>query len=504
MTRAATNSAAAQHQSNRSTSDSQTRTEPTGSRSSTALALAEHAPPQDLDAEMALLGAMMMSRDAIAEVIPLIGREDARWFYLPAHQRLFEVLLDLYDDPSKAIDLIVVSDELRRRDLLDLIGGQDYMIQLAESFGDWANTEFYARIVRDKGMLRDLIRCAGQITEQAYSGLDDARYILDRAEQQIFEVTEKRVTGQAVVLKDAVAKIARQLEVGDKGSCTGLATGFVALDEYTSGLQPGDLIIVAGRPSMGKTALGLAMAQNMAIPRLEHGHRDSAVPVGFFSMEMSVDQLAQRLLCSHASMDAQKLRRRMLSDTDIKTLMLACADFEGSPLYIDDTPGMSALELRSKARRLKQRHDIQAVFVDYLQLMHSPGSESRQVEIATISRALKSLGRELGVPVVALAQLNRMPEGRSDKRPLMSDLRESGAIEQDADVVLLIHREEYYKPEDESVHNQAELIIAKQRNGPTGSIILHFDKRITRFDNHREGPADYANYAPATSDRVPF
>jgi len=459
----------------------------------TAPALSERVPPQDLDAEMALLGAMMMARDAVAEVIPLIAREDARWFYLPAHQRLFEVLLDLYDDPAKAIDLIVVSDELRRRDLLDLVGGQDYMIQLAESFADWANAEYYARIVRDKGMLRDLIRCAGQIAEQAYAGLDEARNILDTAEQQIFLVTEKRVSGQAVVLRDAVAKIARQLEVGDKAACTGLPTGFTQLDEYSSGFQWGDLIIVAGRPSMGKTALGLSIAHYMA----HHEH----IPVGFFSMEMSIDQLAQRLLCSHSGVDAQKLRRRVLSDQDVKRLMIACADFERAPLYIDDTAGMSALELRSKARRLKQRHDIQAVFVDYLQLMHSPGAENRQVEIANISRALKSLGRELRIPVIALAQLNRMPEGRSDKRPLMSDLRESGAIEQDADVILLLHREEYYRPEDEGVQNQAEVIIAKQRNGPTGSLTLHFDKKLTRFANHFVGPDSYAS---AGADAAPF
>ena len=449
-------------------------------------------PPQDLDAEMALLGSMMMSRDAIAEVMPIIGRTDSGWFYVPAHQRLFEILLDLYDDPTKAVDLIVVSDELRRRDMFEFVGGQEYMIQLAESFAEWANAEYYAKIVRDKGLLRDLIRCTGEISEQAYRSFDETRIILDLAEQKIFNVTERRVGGHTVEIRDAVRRLAEQLRLGESGACTGVATGFTQLDEYTSGFQLGDLIIVAARPSMGKTALGLSMAQHMAV----HDH----VPVAFFSMEMSVDQLAQRLVCSHTGVDAQRVRRRMLRDGDLRQLLDACADFEKAPLFIDDTPGMTVMELRSSARRLKQKHDIQAVFVDYLQLMHSPGSESRQVEISTISRGLKALGRELNIPVVALAQLNRMAEGRADKRPLMSDLRESGAIEQDADVILLIHREEYYRPEDEAVKNLAELIIAKQRNGPTGSITLHFEKRITRFANHYVGPEPTGS----VGDSVPF
>lgn len=462
------------------------------SNSSAAAVATERVPPQDLDAEMALLGAMMMSRDSVAEVIPIIGRGESSWFYVPAHQKLFEVLIDLYDDPSKAIDLIVVSDELRRRDLLDFVGGHDYMIQLAESFADWANAEHYAKIVRDKGLLRDLIRCTSEIAEQAYFGFDEARVILDSAEQRIFDVTERRVSGSAVEIRDAVAHLAKQLETGDHGVCTGLSTGFTQLDEYTSGFQPGELIVIAGRPSMGKTALGLTIAQYAAL----HDHK----PALFFSMEMSVEQLAQRLLCSHTGVDSGRLRRRMLSEEDHRRLLDACADFKEAPLWIDDTPGMTAMELRSKARRLKQKHDIQVVFVDYLQLMYIPRAESRQVEIATISRGLKGLARELNIPVVALAQLNRMPEGRSDKRPLMSDLRESGAIEQDADVVILIHRQEYYKPEDESVKNQAELVIAKQRNGPTGSVTLHFDKKFTRFANLHVGP----ELDPPANDFAPF
>jgi replicative DNA helicase len=462
---------------------------------STLAARPERLPPQDLDAEMALIGSMMMSRDAIAEVIPIIGRGDSHWFYLPVHQRLFEVLLDLYDDPAKAIDLIVVSDELRRRELLDFVGGQEYMIQLAESFAEWANAEHYAKIVRDKGMLRDLIRCTSQIADHAYTAVDDARDILDVAEQKIFAVTERRVSGHAIEIREEMRRLATLLESRDEGVCTGVPTGFTQLNEYTGGFQPGDLIVVAGRPSMGKTALGLTMAQHLA---LEHRY-----PVLFFSMEMSSAQIAQRLVCAYGhGTDAQKLRKRMLSEEEINYLLMhVCPDFETAPLFIDDTPAMSAMELRSKSRRLKQRHGIKTVFVDYLQLMHTPKAENRQVEIAGISRGLKSLARELNIPVIAMAQLNRMPEGRADKRPLMSDLRESGAIEQDADVVLLIHREEYYKPEDETVKGLAELIIAKQRNGPTGAITLSFNKKLTRFGNYSNEPEPLRI---ARDDFVPF
>ncbi len=471
------------------TTTAQTNTRPAGPS-------VERVPPQDADAERALLGSMMMSRSTIGEVIPVIGRSDSDWLYLPVHQRLFEVLIDLYDDPTKAIDLIVVSDELRRRDLLDYVGGQDYLIQLAESFADWANAEHYARIVQDKGMLRELIRCAGEIADLAYSAIDEPRDILDVAEQKIFHATERRISGKAVAIRDEVARLAKQLL--DGVPCTGLRTIFGKLNEETGGLHPGELIVLAGRPSMGKTALGLTMAKHLAMDE-RHG-------VAFFSMEMSAEQLAARLACSHKSIDLQKFRLHRLSEEEKAQFQYAAADFQDVPLFIDDTPGMTAMELRAKARRLKQREDIQIIFVDYLQLMYLPKAENRQVEISTISRQLKGLARELNIPVVAMAQLNRMPEGRADKRPMMSDLRESGAIEQDADVVLLIHREEYYKPEDEEVKGKAELIISKQRNGPTGTIELQFNKKLARFSN-LSAPEPYG--APAESystaaDPVPF
>ncbi|RJP38300.1 MAG: replicative DNA helicase [Phycisphaerales bacterium] len=433
-------------------------------------------PPQDLDAEMALLGSMMMDRETVGLTLQIIGRQDGHWFYRPDHRKLFEVLIDIYDQ-NLPIDLVLVSNELRRRGLMDDIGGEDYMIQLAESFSDWANAEHYARIVRDKGMLRDLIRCTHEITDEAYGAAEDAKNILDEAERKLFSVTERRVSGTAVPLSETLARLARQLEArGDEGILTGVPTGFYKLDELTSGFQLGDLIIVAARPSMGKTALGLCMAEHMAV---HEGRR-----VVFFSMEMSNEQVAQRLLCSHTRFDSHRLRRRMLGDDDAQRLMMGCDELARAEFYVDDTPGMTVLELRSKARRLAMQRRIDAVFIDYLQLMQAPGYESRQAEVAAISRGLKSLGRELNIPIIVMAQLNRMAEERQGHRPRMSDLRESGAIEQDADVILLIHREEYYRPDDESVAGQGEIIIAKQRNGPTDTVKVTFNKRSTRFENY--------------------
>ncbi|GIK15692.1 MAG: replicative DNA helicase [Planctomycetota bacterium] len=437
-------------------------------------AAADRLPPQDLDAEMACLGSMLMSREAVGDVLGVILKSESGWFYHPQHQKLFEVLIDLYDR-NEPIDLMIVSEELRKRGLFEAVGGQEYMIQLAESFADWANARHYARLVRDKGMLRDLIRCAGDIADQAYSATEDAREILDEAERKLFSVTERRVSAHASPIGEALRRLAERIELREDGALTGLPTGFYKLDELTSGFQNGDLIIVAGRPSMGKTALGLTIAEHMS------AHRN--LPVAFFSMEMSSEQVAQRVLCSYTRFDSHKLRRRLISETELHRLLEACDELSRAPLFVDDTPGMTILELRSKARRMSMQHQIRAVFVDYLQLMHAPGQESRQTEVAAISRGLKALGRELNIPIIVMAQLNRMSEERTGHRPRMSDLRESGAIEQDADVVLLIHREEYYKPDDESLRGSAELIIAKQRNGPTDTVELQYNARYTRFDN---------------------
>jgi replicative DNA helicase len=436
-------------------------------------------PPQNIDAEMSLLGSMLLDREAISNILPILRREESRFFYRPDHALLFEVLIDVYD-ANIEIDLITVEEQLRMRDMLERVGGRSNLLTLAESVPSAANAELYARIVRDKGLLRDMIRCTGEIGELAFADNQPAADIIDAAEKKFFDVTQQRVTKQAEPLKGLLERIYAQVESREGEYLSGLPTGFTELDDLTSGFQPGDLIVVAGRPSMGKTALSLTMAEHMAA--------DERIPVVFFSMEMSNQQVAQRVLCSRGRVDAHKFRKRMLSDQDIRHLLNICNELSDAPLYVDDTPGMSVLELRAKARRLFRQRDVRAIFVDYLQLMHTPGSENRQQEIATISRGLKALGRELNVPIIAAAQLNRQSEGREGHRPRMSDLRESGAIEQDADVVILIHREEYYKPQNVEAQGIAEIIVAKQRNGPTETVKVHFNRRLTRFDNLSMAP----------------
>ncbi len=455
----------------------------------------DRVPPHDLDAEMSLLGSMMLEREAIGAILPIIPAHDAQRFYQPAHQELFKVLCDLYDQ-NKPIDLVVVKDELLRRNGMEKVGGEAYMIDLVQSVGSWVNAEHYARIVRDKSMLRDLISCAGHIINDAYDSADNARDVLDRAEQSLFKTTEQRVSGEAVSLKDTITDVFHLIETRGEHFLSGLASGFIELDELTSGFQPGELIIIAARPSMGKTALGLNIAERIAV--------DEKLPVAFFSMEMSRQQIAQRILCSRGRVDSHKMRRGMLSEDEIAQLAYVCQDLEQAPLLIDDTPGMSVQELRAKTRRLHLKHDVRCVFIDYLQLMFAPNVDrklaNRQEEIATISRGLKALARELNIPVVAMAQLNRASESREGHRPRMSDLRESGAIEQDADVVMLLHREEYYKPKDASLKGKAELILAKQRNGPTDLLHLHFNVQQTRFDNLSMAPEPYAGVSSSADD----
>ncbi len=455
----------------------------------------DRVPPHDLDAEMSLLGSMMLSREAIGAILLIIPAHEVERFYQPAHQELFTVLCELYDQ-NKPIDLVVVKDELLRRGGMEKVGGEAYMIDLVQSVGSWVNAEHYARIVRDKSMLRDLISCAGHIINDAYASADHAREVLDRAEQSLFATTEQRISGEATSLKDTITEVFHLIETRGEHFLSGLASGFVELDELTSGFQPGELIIIAARPSMGKTALGLNIAERIAV--------DEKTPVAFFSMEMSRQQIAQRILCSRGRVDSHKMRRGMLSEDEIAQLAYVCQDLEQAPLLIDDTPGMSVQELRAKTRRLHLKFDVRCVFVDYLQLMFAPNMNrklaNRQEEIATISRGLKALARELNIPVVAMAQLNRASEAREGHRPRMSDLRESGAIEQDADVVMLLHREEYYKPKDASLKGQAELILAKQRNGPTDLIRIHFNVQQTRFDNLSMAPEPYAGVSSPADD----
>jgi replicative DNA helicase len=436
---------------------------------------------------------MLLEREAIGAVLEVIAREEDYRFYREDHRALFKVLVDLYDQ-NEPVDLRVILEALRQRGELETVGGGNYLAELVESVPSAANAEHYARIVREKSLLRELIRCTRQIMQDAYDPQEDVQQLLDKAEQEFFRVTEQRIRSQPEHIQALLADAFRQIEAQDGHLVTGLSTGFLELDDLTTGLQGGEMVVVAGRPSMGKTALGLNMAEQIAVKESK--------PVAFFSMEMSRQQVAQRILCSRAGIDSRKLRRGMLAEPEIAHLGIVCGDLQSAPLFVDDTPSMTVLELRAKARRLALRQRIAAVFVDYLQLMYVPGAESRQQEIAEISRGLKALARDLRVPVVAMAQLNRSPEGRRDHRPIMSDLRESGAIEQDADVVLLLHRDSYY--DKNSNPGVADVIIAKQRNGPTGEVKLHFDERFARFGPLAVVPEpDYAAVDEAVSD-TPF
>lgn len=462
----------------------------------------ERVPPQSLDAEMSLLGSMMLDRDVAAEVLQVVGPNGKDRFYRNDHRLLYEVLVSLYDT-REPIDIVSLRIELERRKQLDEIGGVEYLIRLAESVPSAANAEYYARVVRDKAMLRDLIQVSRELTELAYAQSQPAKEILDQAEQKIFDVTGQRITGTAETLKDVLKQVYDSLATHGDDYVSGLPTRFYQLDHILGGMQKGEMIVLAARPSMGKTALGLNIAENIAV--------DEGKAVAFFSMEQSAQQVAQRILCGRAKMDSNRLRKGQLSEGDINSLGMVCGDLEHAPLLIDDTPGMSALELRSKARRLHLKHTLSAVFVDYLQLMHSSKRvDNRQQEVAEISRAIKALARELDIPVVVIAQLNRQAVDRAGNRPQMSDLRESGAIEQDADVILLLHREDYFKQNDPEYTptNGAEVIVAKQRNGPTGKVELHWDSRFTRFTNQSAQqdpiPTDIDNYTPASSEAAPF
>ncbi len=433
---------------------------------------------------MGLLGSMLLDKDAIGLVVQIIPPEDAYRFYRADHRLLYETLLDLFEQ-DKPIDILVLEDELRRRSLLDQVGGREYLIELCNSVPSSANSEYYARIVRDKSMLRDLIQCAGEILQSAYDEAEPAASVLDDAERRLFAVAEQRISGQAAPIRDCLDETLRAMESFSKGGYTGVPTGFPELDSLLGGLQLGDLIIVAARPSMGKTALGLSMLENIGLAE--------KIPAAFFSLEMSKQQIAQRMLCSHAEVDMFRLRHGRLTAKEITKLKLVAGSMREYPIFVDDTPGMSIMELRAKARRLRMRHKIQVVFVDYLQLMYDrkAARENRQQEVSSISRGLKALARELGIPIVALAQLNRQVEERTSNRPRMSDLRESGAIEQDADVIILLHREEYYwdkkkrleqSEQFQKIQGKTELIVDKQRNGPTGVVELHFNAQFTRFE----------------------
>ena len=433
-------------------------------------------PPHNLEAEESLIGAMMLSRDAITAAVEARVYESD--FYKPAHAHIYNAVMALYSQ-GEPVDPVTIAEELRRADLLEALGGRQKLVSIQANTPASSNAGHYAGIVSELALLRRLITVAGEIAESAYSQPDDVTDTVDRAEARIFEIAEKRVAESMVRVFDSVSETIEQLSnmyEGPEGAVTGSPTGYTDLDELLLGFQNSTLVIVAARPGMGKTSFALGAAANVAIVTKR--------PVIFFSMEMGTVELTKRLLASEARVEARKLQTGRLNDADWTRLNTAMSHLGESPLYIDDNPHCTVMEMRAKARRIKARHgDLGLIVVDYLQLMSTPGRpESRQVEVADLSRGLKILARELDCPVVALAQLNRQLEYRQDKRPMLADLRESGSIEQDADVVMFIYRDESYNT-DTDQRGTAEIIVAKHRNGPTGNVRLAFLDHFTKFAN---------------------
>lgn len=437
-------------------------------------------PPQNIEAEQSVLGAMMLDKEAIAKASEILTSED---FYREAHRVIFNAMLELYNK-NEAVDMVTITDILRRDNKLEDIGGIAYITALANVVPTAANVKYHADIIAEKSVLRQLVCVSTEIATMGYEGSDDVGVLLDTAESRILEISNRKKKNDFTQIKDVLMDSVQGLEklITNKGGLTGLPTGFPDLDKLTSGLHPSDFIILAARPSMGKTALALNIVQNVAL-RAHKQIGGEPRSVAFFSLEMSKEQLVHRMLCAEAGIDSQRLRVGEMGDKDWDSLWAACDTMSKAKIYIDDTAGITAMEMRSRARRLKAEHGLDLIVVDYLQLMQGSGRKSfsgdRQQEVSEISRSLKALARELDVPVLALSQLSRGVEARQVKRPMLSDLRESGSLEQDADIVAFLYREDYYDKETENKHT--ELIIAKHRNGPVDTVNLFFHKQFTKF-----------------------
>jgi replicative DNA helicase len=436
--------------------------------------LADRMPPQNIEAEQAVLGAIFLEPSSLTVASEVLIPED---FYRAAHQKIFDVMLNL-NNKGKAVDLVTVTEELAAAKLLEDTGGVSYLSELAASVPTAANIEYYAKIVEEKSLLRRLIRTATTIASDGYSREDEVESLLSEAEKSILEVAQRKNAGAFHNIKDVLVRTYDNIETiaNRVGDVTGIPTGFAELDRMTAGFQRNDLIIVGARPSVGKTAFALNIAQNVATKAQEN--------VAIFSLEMGAEQLVMRMLCAEGNINAQNLRTGSLTDEDWGKLTMAMGSLSNSGIFIDDTPGVKIGELRSKCRRLKQEHGLGMILIDYLQLILGDGrsGENRQQEVSEISRSLKALARELQVPVIALSQLSRGVEQRQDKRPMMSDIRESGSIEQDADIVAFLYRDDYYDKESEN-KDIIEIIIAKQRNGPVGTVQLAFVKEYNKFVN---------------------
>lgn len=433
-------------------------------------------PPQNIEAEQAVLGAMLIEREAISKVAELLRPEDC---YREAHRLIYNAMLELFNK-NDAVDMVTVIEFLRKDDKLEAAGGISYITSLTNSVPTAANVLYHAKIVEEKALLRQLINAATNIASSGYEASEEVESILDTAEKTILAVSSRKSGGDFTPIKSIIFDAFSKIEslYASKGSITGLSTGFKDLDKLTSGLQPSDLILIAARPSMGKTAFVLNIAQHIGVKEKQ--------AVALFSLEMSKEQLVQRMLCAESTIDSQRLRIGELEANDWTKLVSGADRLSSAPIFIDDTSGITVMEMRSKCRRLKIEHDLKLIIIDYLQLMQGSskgkGSENRQQEISEISRALKGLAREIGVPVIALSQLSRSVESRQVKKPMLSDLRESGSLEQDADIVAFLYRDDYYNPDSEQ-KNITEVIIAKHRNGPVDTVQLFFHKQFTKFSD---------------------
>lgn len=447
----------------------------------TAELIQQKAQPFNIEAEISVLGSMLLDNEAINLVTEILRTDN---FYKTSHQHIFDTIVNIYNK-NNAVDLVILKDELKKQSLLEKVGGAEYLMELEESVPLASNVEYYAKIVREKTIKRDLITATAKIQQEAYNDSLESEELLDVAEKEIFDITQRKFSSPTIklfnILHDTFDHISNLHD--REGRLTGISTGYYDLNDITSGLQKSELIVIAARPSMGKSSLVLNIA--------EHAGTKEKKPTLIFSMEMSAQQVAQNMLCSTAKIDAHLLRTGKLDDNQFSNLSLAMGDLLESEIFIDDTPGLGLLELRAKARRLKLQHNIQMIIVDYLQLMEARKAENRQQEISSISRGLKALARELEVPVIAVSQLNRSVETREGHTPRMSDLRESGSIEQDADVIILLHREDYYDPTKRP--GEVDINIAKQRNGPTGKVKLTFRREILRFENYQHNTSSDEN-----------
>ncbi|MCE5172464.1 replicative DNA helicase [Paenibacillus profundus] len=441
----------------------------------------DRVPPQNVEAEQAVIGAILLQSEALITSMERVQSED---FYNPSHQMIYEAMIELGED-NQPIDLVTLTAKLQGKQQLEDIGGVSYLTKLANAVPTAANVDYYAQIIEEKSMMRRLIRTATQIVSEGYTGGDDVSGLLSDAERRILEISNRRSSSGFIAIKDVLMDVYERVEQLNlqQGITTGIPSGFPDLDKMTSGFQRNDLIIVAARPSVGKTAFALNIAQNVGVRAKE--------TVAIFSLEMSAAQLVQRMVCAESNVDAGRLRTGQLEDDDWEKLTMSIGALSEAEIYIDDTPGITVADIRAKCRRLKKERGLGMILIDYLQLIHGRGKagDNRQQEVSEISRTLKMIARELEVPVIALSQLSRGVEQRQDKRPMMSDLRESGSIEQDADIVAFLYRDDYYNQDTEK-KNIIEIIIAKQRNGPVGTVELVFLKNFNKFVSYERNHQD--------------